>query len=358
MNNGIGRVWAVNAEGGDEGRPNGVGPVIIENIDKLGGGLPDPSGASEGDVLTVDAQGEPAWEPPTVDQNYSSISANAQSGVAVSQAIAAIPTPPTYTAGDGIDITSGEVSVKAGNGLSIGNVTTPPTQLGSSTIRVKINSAEQTTTYFISDICTLTPDMLSKIAGDGLTVTLSLPFTFTETATLYAGIVSFLSESSSGMSIVNRLVLGQALAEPASVITAGSSVTFNGADAHTSFSNVTLQDIQSDTTSIYHLVIPRPYTDPVMHSTFYDIGQYSFGTTQPTTPVTTATYGGSTITDALNVDLPVPSTTGHSQGEVLSIGSSGLEWSAPAIGDVTSIQQVNALPATPDAHTLYLIPEA
>lgn len=38
MNNGTGRVWAVNAEGGDEGRPNGVGPVIIENIDKIGGG--------------------------------------------------------------------------------------------------------------------------------------------------------------------------------------------------------------------------------------------------------------------------------------------------------------------------------
>lgn len=60
MNNGIGRVWAVNAEGGDEGRPNGVGPVIIENIDKLGGGLPDPSGASEGDVLTVGTDG-PEW---------------------------------------------------------------------------------------------------------------------------------------------------------------------------------------------------------------------------------------------------------------------------------------------------------
>ena len=38
MNNGTGRIWAVNANGGDEGRPNGVGPVYIENIDKIGGG--------------------------------------------------------------------------------------------------------------------------------------------------------------------------------------------------------------------------------------------------------------------------------------------------------------------------------
>lgn len=70
MNNGTGRVWAVNANGGDEGRPNGVGPVYIENIDKIGGGVPDPSGASAGDVLTVDSQGNPAWEPPTGGTEY------------------------------------------------------------------------------------------------------------------------------------------------------------------------------------------------------------------------------------------------------------------------------------------------
>lgn len=45
---------------------------------------------------------------PTVDQTYSAVSTNAQSGVAVAEAIAAIP---SYTAGDGIDITSNEISV-------------------------------------------------------------------------------------------------------------------------------------------------------------------------------------------------------------------------------------------------------
>lgn len=47
---------------------------------------------------------------PTVDQSYSSSSANAQSGVAVAQAIAAIPSS-SYTAGTGIDITNNVVSV-------------------------------------------------------------------------------------------------------------------------------------------------------------------------------------------------------------------------------------------------------
>lgn len=47
---------------------------------------------------------------PTVDQSYSSSSANAQSGIAVAQAIAAIPSS-SYTAGTGIDITNNVVSV-------------------------------------------------------------------------------------------------------------------------------------------------------------------------------------------------------------------------------------------------------
>lgn len=47
---------------------------------------------------------------PTVDQSYSSSSTNAQSGVAVAQAIAAIPSS-SYTAGSGIEIVNNEISV-------------------------------------------------------------------------------------------------------------------------------------------------------------------------------------------------------------------------------------------------------
>ena len=35
-NSGIGHVWAANV--GEDGRPNGVGPVWIENISAIGGG--------------------------------------------------------------------------------------------------------------------------------------------------------------------------------------------------------------------------------------------------------------------------------------------------------------------------------
>ncbi len=46
----------------------------------------------------------------TVDQTYDAASSNAQSGAAVAQAIAAIPSS-SYTSGDGIDITNNEISV-------------------------------------------------------------------------------------------------------------------------------------------------------------------------------------------------------------------------------------------------------
>lgn len=62
MSNGIGRVWAVNAEGGDEGRPNGVGPVYIENADQLGSKLPEPAAGDVGKVLGVlNSSGDIGW---------------------------------------------------------------------------------------------------------------------------------------------------------------------------------------------------------------------------------------------------------------------------------------------------------
>ena len=67
MSNGIGRVWAVNAEGGDEGRPNGVGPVYIENADQLGSKLPEPAAGDAGKVLGVlNSDGDVGW---VVDQS-------------------------------------------------------------------------------------------------------------------------------------------------------------------------------------------------------------------------------------------------------------------------------------------------
>jgi hypothetical protein len=67
INNGIGRVWAANA--GDEGRPAGVGPVWIENIDAI---TPSGSGGStytggngidvdnDNDIISLDDEAQAA----------------------------------------------------------------------------------------------------------------------------------------------------------------------------------------------------------------------------------------------------------------------------------------------------------
>lgn len=75
--------------------------------------VPSATSGDSGKVLTVDNQGTPSWVTPatvTVDQTYDAASSNAQSGAAVAQAIAAIPSS-SYTAGDAIDITNNEISV-------------------------------------------------------------------------------------------------------------------------------------------------------------------------------------------------------------------------------------------------------
>ena len=77
-------------------------------------------------------------------------------------------------------------------------------------------------------------------------------------------------------------------------------------------------------------------------------GQVAFATVNAT--VTTAS-------NQIAVANPLPASTVSDEGKILTVNSSG----APAwgmLGSVTSIQQVSALPATPDANTLYLIPEA
>ena len=61
----------------------------------------------------------------------------------------------------------------------------------------------------------------------------------------------------------------------------------------------------------------------------------------------------------LVVSNPVPASAIADAGKVLAVNNSGAAaWATLALGSVQSIQQVSALPATPDANTLYLIPEA
>lgn len=100
---------------------------------------------------------------PVVDQNYHSESTNAQSGTAVAQAIAAIPSA-SYTAGNGIDITANEVSVKTGSGLAINS--------GSSTVSITLQTLDTTGgAYGLNSLGVLTADAVAALRAGAVTVT-------------------------------------------------------------------------------------------------------------------------------------------------------------------------------------------
>jgi hypothetical protein len=289
MSNGIGRVWAVNAEGGDEGRPNGVGPVYIENIDKIGGGVPDPSGASTGDVLTVDDQGNPAWEPPSATVSTD--------GVISGDGSAADP-----------------VVLNVGTGLS--TVT-----------------SGGTTTFTVTDIVSgcfrLTRDQALAIFQSQSPVTVN-----------FTGNGSW-KVNSAGSEYI--FVLGYNFSS-----TAEGKVFFNPLrqwndatypqpyEGDISAVNYILDPSNVDTThgiSIQSMVSALE-ADPTIEYVYltYCVPQYGYWTSYPEQlsgySATFTVPSASVATTSLVVANPVPDTTGASQGDVLTIGSTGPEWAA------------------------------
>ena len=391
MNNGIGHVWAVNAEGGDEGRPNSVGPVYIENIDKLGSQLPEPEAGDAGKVLGVlNSDGDIGWVPdqegmaqvqadwdqddssqvsyiankptlatvatsgaysdlsgtptipaaqvnsdwdavsgvsqilnkpslatvatsgsyadlsnkptiPTVDQNYSASSTNAQSGTAVAQAIAAIPSA-SYTAGDGIDITAGEISVKAGTGLKIADASIP----GATTNLVSQDIWSVPGLYQVKSFAPLTSDLLSQMAN-GLDVTTVGTFICSGGSLYFVALYTF-----SGSSVGDRLVLGSAHSGSGAIYP-GTVFTFDTGNIYTSLSTVTLSQVESDIAN-YRLGLLTN------DGSSWDVSKWSVMEDPAPASVVTATYSAmTTVQDALCVSNPLPSPTSADAAKVLTV---------------------------------------
>lgn len=506
MSNGIGRVWAVNAEGGDEGRPNGVGPVWIENADQLGTKLPEPESGDAGKVLgvlnsdgdlgwvvdregmaqvqsnwaqtdssqvsyiankpnlatvattgaysdlsgkptipTVDqvydaasanaqsgvavasavsgkqdtindleairsgaeagatavqpaalndyattsaltsglsakqdtisdlstirsgaAAGATAVQPgslatvattgnysdlngkptiPTVDQSYNAASTNPQSGVAVAQAVAAIPSA-SYTAGDGIDITANEVSVKAGPGLEIGNASSPVT-----TQAVGLTQHIDSGNYdSVNVIKPLTPEIFAAISNNTATVTLSaVPVTdsdFTnwkisggsgQTAYVVIGKLAERTSPNSGWSIdtTKAMFLGVAVQtlDASGAVPTGVAYNVHASDNTDADSTLTWSELTTalsgGTISDYAIFIARKATSP-------SIGVYpSTATCSHITGVVdgTITTGSltytATVANSLNVSNPLPASVVADANKVLTVNAQGAPaWAA------------------------------
>jgi hypothetical protein len=342
--------------------------------------VPSASSGDAGKVLTVDAQGEPQWVTPSggttysagdgvdidannvisadvdgvtigidsttkkikslqtipsVDQTYNASSTNAQSGTAVAQAIAAIPSS-SYTAGDGIDITANEVSVKVGTGLEIGNATKEFE--GSQTIQ-RIGS-EGSYSYYMHYL-QLNADLVDAIENGGLTVTLDPNFECTSSV--------FPVITDAGYALYNS---GIFFGATSATVSPGAVLNISLADRNETYSALDFNTVKSNPTSYY--------------LAFASADQYSKYVLQGKTPssvtsITTEYSFNTTIQNAVNVKNPLPASAQADSGKVLKVNASGnAEWGTDGFmttAGITDIQQVAALPANPVATVLYLIPE-
>ena len=296
--------------------------------------VPAATSADANKVLTVDSQGVPGW------------AAGGGGG--------------TYTAGDGISIDENdEISAKLGDGLEIGTSLSPVTN----TARA-IGYSDPDTGVTVMQM--LNGELATAIETTGLTFTVqnltdnnnvSQPWIYGGVTSLKLYPAIFATASYSLGHITDprmRLVLsttGIDVASSSGTIPAGTQFTYNLDDVNTSLSTITWETI-SDQPEHYSLGVTWQAswgdwsclvaTGRYTKNAPYDSGTLSYQT---------ATLG------AIAVSNPLPASAVGDAGKILTVNAQGAAaWGM--LGSVQSIQQVNALPANPDANTLYLIPEA
>jgi len=272
-----------------------------------------PGSNASGKVLTVtDTQGNYGWQPVPKELPTTGVG-NAGKVLTVSQY--GSPTwvaPQTSTAGDGIDITSNEVSVKAGTGLEFDDILTPS---GTTNLVSQDVSETYYDTYTVYSFAPLTSGLLSQMSS-GLDVTLIGEFNASENT--YAALYTL----NSGLEVVNRLVLGNSTG----VLNPGSVVTFDTNNINTAESNVTLSQVESNISNYRLGLLTKSGSSWIC--ALWNI----FNDTQAITSATTATCPEMiTVQDALCVSNPVPAyDTTTDVGKVLTVTANGLAWVTPS----------------------------
>ena len=293
-------------------------------------------------VATTGAYSDLSGTPtiPTVDQTYSAASTNAQSGVAVAQAIASIPSA-SYTAGDGIAIESGEISVDYDSNTL---------DTAAATITESVSYVDQ---YDGFTLPSAIQDMQTQ--PDTVNVTVHIPantfkWTYPKddyifTFAILNGLVTRITNSYVGAPLSYTEVSSTEywIDEQDIVITLPTLQT-NGWEFDTNLS----------TKRSFNIVAKTPgRNEHDLLTTISDNGNLA-------SPVTFTYQGGSH--ELLTVKNPLPASTSADANKVLKVNASGnAEWGTDGFtttAGITDIQVVASLPASPDANTLYLIPEA
>jgi len=242
----------------------------------------------------------------------------------------------TIVAGNGLKQTSNEFSVKAGNGISFADAQEQKTL----TLQ-GIPNGSGWGEYFtgkISIIGLLNEDLVNAIEDGPITINLTF------------------NEWSSNVKYRLSIVEWDASSSLPNVMTSIRSNTDTAASAGTYTFDL------SSTTASGGLQFSSVKANPQGYALAFVNPQYNeseLGTNNYSGPVNTGSTAVTIVThNAVTVTNPIPASTSADENKVLTVNASGnAEWAMPALGSVQNIQQVNALPANPDANTLYLIPE-
>ena len=297
---------AAESDYGDEGSVITFSYSLVGNKLTVVNPLPSSTSIDSGKVLKVNSSGNAEWDTVSI---------------------------PTYTAGNGIAITSGTIAAKVGGGIKIG--TASATSTTTEQLQMTTDSMSKSV-YGFGTLSTNAANALNN--GDTVSVDLGYNFTGRYQATsaeweykYYAAIAPFAGKYSEMMESAPYLILGEVTPSSTSGNTAtfssGFSLDYNVSDISSTLSNnLTWSTVQANPGSYqFGLIFIGYYEGDVssVEAAMYYDGSWS-----------TVTLNTATATVPTTVSVPNSIVLEH------------------------PIELVQILPASPDANTLYLIPEA
>lgn len=253
---------------------------------------------------------------------------------------------PEYTAGHGIAIDGNKViSAVGGTGITVTSSSTQTIEL-----EMPCYSNQWVPGLAIgSGLTMLTPDLLGEVAnGIDVTTDVALSADVTQSSGGTSGVVAYAAifkiNSDHSISKANRLVLDEITvfdwntSDTYIGIDSGAVITYNSAHVNTTYSTITLADVEAAPTN-YALGV-FIYNPNGMGSFQYDTMsiETTAGASDPTMLVTSS-YGKSVPGGAITVTTPVPVPQPSDNGKVLGVRntSGALGWVAQPADELPSI---------------------
>lgn len=244
---------------------------------------------------------------------------------------------PEYTAGNGLMKNANEFSVVNGSGISFGNATVQKT------IALQgVPNGSGYNTGYISIIGLLNEDIVNAIEAGPISVVL----TFNGWANAYGTYKLSIVEWDAVGSIPNTQ---KRISYNVSTSTAAGTYSYDLSNT-TASGSLQFATVKANPSG-YALAFVGSYDSPVNSTDTYSA------------PVNTGSTTVSVVVhNAVAVTNPLPASAQADSGKVLKVNASGnAEWGSDGFtttAGITDIQVVNALPASPVATVLYLLPEA